>query len=92
MQDTQTTELFRVAVFDGSTDEILETTEPTEFYTGAHMWSHDWNDDYPQKYALVERPLDGGDTWEEYDASGFIGSRPAWVVHLDKWQSHWGVK
>ena len=92
MQNTQTTELFRVAVLDGNTGALLETTEPTEFYTGAHLSSHDWNDEYPQKHAFVERSLDGGDTWKKYDADEFIGSLPAWVAHLDKWQSHWGVK
>lgn len=81
-----TKQLYRVHVTDSDGD-TLEVTEPTEFYTGAHLDSFNWDSDYPEKCAFVERSLDGGQTWSYYDASEYINGAPAWVHHQNKWRS-----
>lgn len=36
-------------------------------------------DFWPEYYHVVERSLDGGITWDEYDADEWINGRPAWT-------------
>jgi hypothetical protein len=82
----QAKQLFRVAVYDQA-GKIIETEDPTEFYTGAHMSAKYYDDDYPQKQACVQCSLDEGQTWVDYDADETINGAPAWVHHLEIWQA-----
>jgi hypothetical protein len=79
-------ELFRVAIYDQA-GKIIDTEDPDEFYTGAHMSAKYYDDDYPQKEAHVQHSLDGGKTWADYDAHQTINGVPAWVHHLEIWQA-----
>jgi hypothetical protein len=47
----------------------------------------------PRKQAYVQRSLDEGQTWTDYDAEETINGAPAWVHHLNIWQDvyAWGL-
>lgn len=62
---------------DDSLNEILYTGTT---YKNAHLCclEHD-GDFWPEYYHVVERSLDGGLTWDRYDADEWINGRPAWT-------------
>lgn len=49
-------------------------------YKEAHFQCLQYDGDYwPEFYHVVERSLNGGNTWERYDADEWINGRPAWT-------------
>lgn len=62
-------------------DGVQLECSPHDNYKSAHMETLGWDSlyNYPDQLYWVERSIDGGATWQEYDASEYIDGRPAWT-------------
>lgn len=76
---------YRTVVIDDATN-IVKEVYVTNRYWDAHMRSLDFDSiyNYPADYYWVERSIDDGITWHQYNAEELINGIPAWVLLQDK--------
>ena len=71
---------YRAVQYRSNDDSLSEILYEGERYKDAHFQCLQYDGDYwPEYYHVVERSLDGGQTWTFYNANEWINGRPAWT-------------
>jgi hypothetical protein len=71
---------YRTVQYRSDNDELEEVVHEGNRWKEAHFQCLQYDGDYwPEFYHVVERSLDGGATWQIYDADEMINGRPAWT-------------
>lgn len=74
------TRQYRAVQYCSETDQINEIIYEGMSYKEAHLQTLQYDSDWwPEYYHVVERSLDGGQTWQQYNADEWINGRPAWT-------------
>lgn len=72
---------YRTRCFRNQTGALLDSWN-YDTYEAANLGLFDYDEQYDvDNYTYgVERSIDGGLTWHQYDAEEFIGGAPAWTI------------
>ncbi len=72
--------MYRAVQYRDDNDALEEILYEGNRWKEAHFQCLQYDGDWwPEFYHIVERSLDGGNTWKPYSADEFINGRPAWT-------------
>jgi hypothetical protein len=73
--------MYRAVQYRSDNDSLEEVLYEGNVYKDAHFQCLQYDGDYwPEFYHVTERSLDGGNTWDRYNADEWINGRPAWTI------------